>query len=346
MGRGEENITAWHRLYDAAQRIKDLAPWEWMDETDIFGVELPGTNLLGFVSVMGARGEYFAVSVYLGEDTLGTFWNIHHDDSTADDDAVMEMRQIMASFEDRGDLEKKDHDIIRRLGLKFRGKKSWPMFRSYRPGYVPWFLEDEEVEWLSCALEQTPEVSLRFKDDPSLLEHDDAEGYLIRVAERDKNGWVWRDSVRRIAPPEPEMLTIQVDVSTLETFAALPRRKLRVDMDFFLAPGKIGKPGKRPSCIYVLLAAEPKSGQILGYEVFQALDGMVPMWEQIPDKAVSVLSRAGFRPAVLRVRSDRLLHLLQPLELESRLGIKIRHRHRLRAIEEAKEAMFQFLAKP
>ena len=343
MGRENENITAWRRLYDAARRVKDVAPWEWMDETDIFGIEFPGTNSLGFVSVMGARGEYYAVSVYLGEDALGTFWGIHHEHSTADADAVMEMRQIMVSFEDRGNLENKDHEIIRRLGLEFRGKKSWPMFRRYHPGYVPWFLEDGEVEWLACALEQTPGVVLRFKDDPLLLERDDAESYLMRVAERDENGWVWRDSVRRIAPPEPLILKFQVDVSALQTFAALPRRKLRVEMDFFLAPGKIDKPGTQPSCFYILLAAEPKSGQILGHEVFQALEGMVAMWEQIPNKAVSVLNRAGFRPSELRVRSDRLMHLLQPLV--PKLGLKISHRHRLPAIEEAKEAMFQFLAK-
>ena len=343
MGRGDETITAWRRLYDAARRVKDVAPWGWMNETDIFGIEFPGTNMFGFVSVMGARGEFYAVSLYLGEDALDTFWRIHHQDGTADAEAVMEMRQIMVSFEDRGSLENNDHDIIRRLGLKFRGKKSWPMFRSYRPGYVPWFLENEEVEWLSCALEQTPGVVLRFKDDPSLLEHDDAESYLMRVAEREENGWVWGESVRRIAPPEPPMLKFQVDLSALQTFAALPRRKQRVDMDFFLAPGKIGKPGTRPSCFYLLLAAEPKSGQILGHEVFQALDGMVAMWEQIPDKAVSVLNRAGFRPSELRVRSDRLLHLLQPLA--PKLGIKIRHCHRLPVIEEAREAMSQFLAR-
>lgn len=35
------------RLYQAAMRVKELAPWEWMDEADIFGVQDPETGELG-----------------------------------------------------------------------------------------------------------------------------------------------------------------------------------------------------------------------------------------------------------------------------------------------------------
>jgi len=52
---------AW-QLYDLAIQVKKLAPWLWMEETDVFGVASPDTSELGFVSVMGNIGEYEAVA--------------------------------------------------------------------------------------------------------------------------------------------------------------------------------------------------------------------------------------------------------------------------------------------
>ena len=52
---------------------------------------------------------------------------------------VLEIPQLQASFEDRGHLQKEDRDVIKKLGLKFRGANSWPMFRNYAPECSPGF---------------------------------------------------------------------------------------------------------------------------------------------------------------------------------------------------------------
>lgn len=64
----------WRRLYESAVRIKELSPWEWMTETDVFGVRSSETGELGFVSVMGMLGEHYAVSLYLGSEGITVFW--------------------------------------------------------------------------------------------------------------------------------------------------------------------------------------------------------------------------------------------------------------------------------
>ena len=150
--------------------------------------------------------------------------------------------------------------------------------------------------------------------------------------------------MRPIEPPEPLPLELRIEVSALETLSALPSRKRPVDIDFFLAPGRIAKPGTRPSCIFVLLAVDPQSGTILGYEMLQALDGFQTMWEQVPGKAANVLTNAGFRPVELRVLSHRLQKLLKPLE--SVRGIKIHQHNTLLALDGAKQAMVQFFQNP
>jgi hypothetical protein len=51
-------------LYDLMARVKELAPWHYLEEDDLFGVIDPDTGEPNFVSVMGAAGEHFAVAVY------------------------------------------------------------------------------------------------------------------------------------------------------------------------------------------------------------------------------------------------------------------------------------------
>src|SRR5207237_10146788 len=125
--------------YDLAVQVRELAPWEWMMESDVFGVEMPETRETIFVSVMGALGKYFAVAVYPHADAVRAFWALENDDE-AQPERILEISQIHASFEDARHLESEDRRVLKRLGLSFRGK-SWPIFRSYSPGFAPWFLE-------------------------------------------------------------------------------------------------------------------------------------------------------------------------------------------------------------
>src|SRR5258708_19707279 len=68
------------KLYDLAIQVKKLAPWQWMEETDVFGLENPDTGELGFVSVMGNIGEYEAVAVYPCALGLYAFINFQSDE--------------------------------------------------------------------------------------------------------------------------------------------------------------------------------------------------------------------------------------------------------------------------
>jgi hypothetical protein len=47
----QPTLNDWRRLYQAAMSFKEIAPWEWMAETDVFGVQDPERGEIGFVSV-------------------------------------------------------------------------------------------------------------------------------------------------------------------------------------------------------------------------------------------------------------------------------------------------------
>ena len=98
----------------------------------------------------------------------------------------------MASFEDRKIIDKRDYEIIRKLGLKFRGHNEWPLFRSYVPHHLPWFLNREEVKFLTVALQQAIHVCKQFKNDPEMLISPSNTEILVRVPLK-KNSSEWKD---------------------------------------------------------------------------------------------------------------------------------------------------------
>ena len=117
MGSDNTAISQWGSLFDSAMRIKQLAPWEWMSETDIFGVKNPESDEFGFVSIMGEAGEHFGVALYRGYRALYDFFNLQFDEEQKQyeyPELLLEIPQIQASFEDRADLEPWDYQLIRK----------------------------------------------------------------------------------------------------------------------------------------------------------------------------------------------------------------------------------------
>jgi hypothetical protein len=335
------NLEEWRGLYKAIINVKEIAPWEWMEEIDIFGVQNPETDELGFVSVMGMLGEHYAVSVYLGSKGLDGFWRLQESGPFASPESLFEIPQFQASFANRNELHKKDYETIKKLKLKFRGKNAWPLFRSHQPGFFPWFVDAEEARFLRHALEQTVDVALRFKDDPLLLEPPDDEGYLVRVSSKKGNALIWEDRIMQVPPPEPQSIPIMMDMQMLEALQQTPQGKHKIESDFFMLPSPIHE-GERPFFPYVLLTVDARSGMILGTELLHPQPSLEAMWGQVPATLISHLAGVGVLPKEIKVRSDLLFQLLQPVAEE--LGFKLKQSNRLRGLDEAKESLFQHFA--
>jgi hypothetical protein len=62
---------------------------------------------------------------------------ISENGADATPEMVLEIPQLMLSFEDREFVEKEDLAIMKENGVAVSEKKSLPIFRSYRPGMVP-----------------------------------------------------------------------------------------------------------------------------------------------------------------------------------------------------------------
>ncbi len=344
MAENLPTLEEWRQLYEAAICIKELAPWEWMAEDDLFGVQSPETGESGFISVMGALGQHFSIAVYQGDRGLYGFLDMLRTAGEGPAEQVLEVPQLQLSFEDRQLLRDQDRAVLKQLGLKFRGKNAWPLFRSYRPGYYPWFIESAEARFLLVALEQTIEVAPRFKQKPSLLRPSVGRSWFARVPQQQEGGLVWEDHIMEVLPPKPPPIPVKIDNQAIEAVKRLPKGSLVFEVDLFLTPTPIQeKKELRPILPYLLLMADKHSGFIFGNEMLVADPSYEAMWGRTPMAVIKLLAQARQLPREIRVRSQALLDLLQPL-LEQ-VGVPLKLSPRLRSIDEARDAMFSFFAR-
>jgi hypothetical protein len=309
-------------------------------EDDLFGVQNPETSEFGFVSIMGTLGEHLAISVYLGPEGLYGFWDLEDAGPMGSAEQILEIPQLQASFEDRKELQQRDRDLIKQLSLKFRGQRAWPMFRSFRPGFVPWFLEAAEVRFLTHVLEQTADVAERSLANPDLLEPPDEDTYLMRIPQPTGDGLVWSDQLMAVPSPQPASISVRMDRQALAALKSAPRGRQTLEADFFLLPMATQQErGVRPYYPYVLMMVEQQSGMILGSEILKPEPTLTDMWGLIPLNLVQQLYRLGMVPKEIKIRSPLLLQLLQPLAKD--LGFKLKEVKKLPTLDSAKEFMFQ-----
>jgi hypothetical protein len=259
---------------------------------------------------------------------------------------LLEIPQLQASYEDRGELEDWDRQLLRGLNLKFRGRKAWPRFQSFHPGFMPWRLEPKEIGFLTLALEQLEQVAPRLKADRSVLSGEEPGTLLIRSCRAGKrNTGEWKDRYERVPPPEFPRVQLAWDPGDVNKLKRMPPREDILEVDFFQFPGAIGQKGERPQAGYILLSLHAQSNLILGAQTTCVTESIEHMWGQIPGLLLSRLVEPGLRPREIHVQSQLLQNVLQPAFKE--LGTKVLLKPSLKKLRAAKrELMAHFERNP
>jgi len=333
------SIQEWRELYGAAMEFKEAACWNWMWDSDVFGVQDPVSGEVGYCCVMGKAGEHFALAVYLGtEGLMGYRKTQRSGDSLSPFDALLLQKCLMASFEDREHLTRRDLQVIKTLGLKFRGRNSWPLFRSYLPGYVPWYLNCEEAKFLDVALRQAVDVALRFRDDPELLTPPLKNRYLVRVPRRERGGTVWRDEWLEPVPLDKEGSGAEpTDTNHLDRVRLLNLECQGIwEVDFFYFPQAVQEKEERPYYPRTILVVDHYSSLVLECHLAKP-EGFA---SELQEAFLEVVERIGVLPREVLVKREESFRLLEPIA--SRLRIKLRKVKGLPALEEAQESILIF----
>jgi hypothetical protein len=356
--------STWKGLYDAADAFREIACWEWMSDSDLFGVKNPESGEIGYCCVLGELGEVYGLVSYLGSLGLEQHQKIQSGKLHAGSpDFAGSQCCLTAWFGGRGDVDKIDLKIVKALGLKFRGRDTWPQFRSMQPGYVPWYLSESEARFLTLCLEQAREVALDFEKDPELLDPPGKNLYLIRVptekAAADSPDPTLSSSQQMLFP-EPSKFSVHEWNSqwlsaaprVKTTIKAFPLDEIRLarikrasqkpsgvwEIDAFHTPQPVAG-DDRPFFPYTFLCADQASGFILSIVAAQPSD-----WEiEFPKAFLDSIETHRLFPDKLCFRKEELHDLFGPLA--NHLGLRVELTKKLSAVDHAKRELLKFMNK-
>lgn len=262
-----QNRQIWIDFFRAAEVYRDLRPWEWMYDSDLFGVQDPVTGKINYCCILGNLGEHFALNVYAGDDGLNSYYEML--EFGEDDPMMAGLRQkcFSVSFENREDLSNQDRKLIKDLGLKYRGAGQWVMAREYAPGWLPWYISEEAIPFLTQAFEQAVLVAKRAEQNPDLL-HFDEEKVLVRVPKPSKTGLVWEDRILEM-PNIKVSIALKPDATLMQQAKQISQSDQSFLLNLTFAPSPTVKdPGSRPFFPMIAMLMDREKGLILSYEMF------------------------------------------------------------------------------
>ncbi len=264
----------WQEFYKVAAQFRDLAPWGWFSDSDIFGVKNPESGEIGWCCIMGELGEHRALAIYRGAKGLDSYYNMSDTGELAPNNpeflnSALGQDCMMISFEDAAEVSPEQKKHLKSLNMSFRGPGQWIVAETFEPGMVPWLLDEKDLPFAIQCLQQAMTVAYRYEDSPQLLEHDYT---LVRTAKKQADGSLAWDDVLiddEDLPEPEETLPLKPSASFLKKAAAMPRlQSALVLCNFLLMQGIQEKKTERPWFPCMLMGIDPGSGIVLTQDMF------------------------------------------------------------------------------
>ena len=299
-------------LYQAASEFKKAQPWNELYDADLICIKNPNDGTIGYCSIMGRNGEHYALGVYLGDRGIFGFYEIMKKGGMIPSHQVLSLQDcIMCSFEDRDQLSNEDRKQIKTMGLSFRGRNAWPLFRRFEPGYYPWYINEEECAFLTHALKQT----LFVVDDliKGKLNIDFEHGKTILRYSDEKDGELkWYNKEMQLTVPRVIYNPVEIndDILIRKIKKAGSMRNVSIQADISYMPSPVQeKRGERPYFPRVFIIAEQKSGLILDFKMYQDINDDVNI---VLNKLINIFLQKGI-PKEIHVRNEEVGSILEDL---------------------------------
>ena len=325
-------LEEWKELYEAAAMFNELACWRWMDDSYVFGVQDPESGEIGYVCVLGQLGEVLGLLAYLGPEGLDVYERLQSGELSETDEEIRHMQKCLAlTFEDRSDLDKDDLAVIKKLGLKFRGRQSWPLFRNHEPGFLPWYLTGGQARFLTTVIRQTMGVAEGLRENRDLRIEPKDGHYLTKVSTTDGKEMVWADEWLKPNPLPAKEPPVELDEVRLKRLKTAAQRTADAwEVDFFCCPF-IVEEGERPFFPYMSLYVLRKAFQVVNF----SLSNRTEYREAFLESFLAFAEETRILPSLLYVSRDTVYDFFSPLA--KRLGVDLKKVKNLPALTDAKE---------
>lgn len=336
-----------HQLYEYAFAYKKTKLWKTLFDMDLFAVGLSDGNI-GYISIMGAMGEYCALGLYVGEKGISSFFTATEADTyqmqpQEYQEHLMCQNCLQCSFDKKDELTLEEQEEVRQYakahGIRLSGRNAYPMFSKYLPNHVPWKLQTKkEQALLGEALEAAVEMA-RLLEEKTPKELGFGEGDFPReIPLLEKKGDVY-ELRKTVLPekkptqwPKPEAAN-DIVIANLKK----AERKGVWECKIVRFPEAVRDPEDTiPVFPVILLAIDTETGVLLPVSP-------VCNYEDQPERLVEmfldVLLEQKICPKELKVKEERTYAFAE--NLCDKLGISITMEKELPALEEAEYDFFR-----
>ena len=332
-------LDLWRELYEAAARFQLLAPWQWMDDTHIFGIN--NEHGVRLVVVMGTLGEVFGLASYRGSAGANFLLRLLRGEFAPESpDIGFYQDALLVDFVPRKNLRKEARAIIQQLDFQppVRKPKLFPEFQSHKPGYVPWFIDETEARLLLDDLRKAVPFAELLRANLALYDSrqdNEFPFFPATVAEPlTLDQFEWHNIAAAPPPADPPVDTHAFDLAPL---LALPQPPQSVwELTAFYALMPIGEP-PRPYFPKTALGVDATTGMILAFQLGGPDHTMAQTAARV---LVQSITASGSRPAAIKMDSINLIRALQPLA--DALGAKLLQAKSLPMANEARRSLEAF----
>lgn len=323
----------WLKLYDVAQKIGAMNPWEYFEEKDCFSYVWKDKSKTLIFSFIGPSAQTCGIACYIGEENYIRARVRLTSKNEKREPMFMLQSALICLWDDRQDLSKESYAIIKELGLKFRGKGAWLNFERYEVGYAPVPLEECEVDLLTTAFGNL-----------FMMLRAIYEGRLDPEFEKGKTLLRWYEPKDDLYYTHPFDIKIQTDVISrlvvtvrendwMHQVRTMEHTDYSIEIDWsyveFLCDDETG----RATYPQLLLAVERKTGFILHKELLSPSHNRADILFNTLDHLIENYGK----PKEILICDEDIKGVLE--DVCKKVGIKLTVRKRLAAVNKARNEL-------
>lgn len=329
-----EQATAseWKHLFEQAKAFHDLAPWERIEDQEIFIVRDERTDETAYCSILKGNNSVHGIAVYHGEEGKDALYSLLHGKNYQ----ALHQKCIILTFDSQEDLETEDARIIKEAGSSFGDGQEWPVIRSMLPGYYPWFLTSSETIFMAKVLEQAAVIDEHVRHDENFLEETSKKQRRARLFTEGK----WIDTeLPFTSSDEPLRYTggLKVDQWTMTRLQKEPQIKTKLALGVFTLPNALqSEEEERPLLVESSIWFNADNEKMFDHKEFPFLKRAA----YLQNKLVNIIfNHLKGRPSQILAADPEICDILMPVAKQ--IGVEVYLTSKLPPMEKLMKQMSQ-----
>ncbi len=313
----------WQKLFPLAEELLTTEPWRRFPEELIFRLNTKARKEPYYATVHGYEEDAIGVSVYDSEDDIRKYMNIiGHEGEITFQTIIANQSCVTVIFGEKAFLSPGDETAMKEGNYTPADEHHCVFFRKNRPGFAPWYIEQDDVLRLTHALTAFNRAATLFD-----AEVPDPEKAMIVFDESDGGDTV------SVADFDPALIEEKEDIVKDDFYVARLKRLKRtgraIEVDICYLNNAVGSQlGPIPFYPKLCVIADTDEGFIADQCIFEETSDEEEAFFELIAK---YFSENGL-PRKIKIRRENTGHLFH--DLCKRLKITLEERDELYFIDD------------